>query len=390
VTSLALLGGAPAFPDGLAFARPPVPPMERVVARLAPSYERGMLTNGPLVRELEERAAERLGSRHVVAVSSCTAGLMLALRAVDPRGPVVVPSFTFSASVHAIAWNGLGVRFAECSPQSFQLDREDAARLLEGAGALMAVHVFGAPCAPTDVQRLARAAAVPLVFDGAAALGARHGSRPVGSFGDAEVFSLSPTKPVVAGEGGLVATNRDEVADAVRIGRDYANAGDYDTRFVGLNARMSELHAAVALESLADLDANHAARAALAARYRAQLAGVPGVRAQDVPDGDVPTWKDVTIALDAREFGVSRDVLVAALHAEGVDTRRYFDPPVHRQRSHAARADRQLPVTDRVAAEVLSLPVYPSLRERDVDRIAGIVAAVHEARDALTTAANRA
>jgi dTDP-4-amino-4,6-dideoxygalactose transaminase len=386
VTPLAVLGGAPAFPDGLAFARPPVPEMERVVARLAPSYQRGMLTNGPLVRELEAHVAERLGCRHAVAVSSCTAGLMLALRAVAPDGPVVVPSFTFSATVHAIAWNGLGVRFAECDPASFQIDLRDAARLLDGAGALVVVHVFGAPCAPTDVERLARDAGVPLVFDGAAALGARHGARAVGGFGDVEVFSLSPTKPVVAGEGGLVTTQRDDVAEAVRIGRDYANAGDYDTRFVGLNARMSELHAAVALESLADLDANHAARASIADRYRAQLEQVPGVRLQRVPDGDVPTWKDVTIAVDPSVYGVTRDVLVTSLRAEGVDTRRYFDPPVHRQRSHARSATRALPVTDRASSEVVSLPVYPSLRDADVDRIVAVVADVHDHREQITDA----
>src|SRR5260221_1432105 len=118
----AIVGGDSAFPDGLPFVRPSVPDLERVVARFAPSYERGMLTNGPLVREFEERAAERLGVPHVVAVSSCTAGLMLVLRALDPGGPVVLPSFTFSASAHAVAWNALEPRFVECNPASFQVD----------------------------------------------------------------------------------------------------------------------------------------------------------------------------------------------------------------------------------------------------------------------------
>src|SRR5688500_1024524 len=103
----AALGGSPAFPDGVPFARPLTPPFERVAARVAPSYDRGMLTNGPLVRELEERLAERLGVPEVVALSSCTAGLMLTIQALAPAGPVVLPSFTFSASAHAVAWNGL-------------------------------------------------------------------------------------------------------------------------------------------------------------------------------------------------------------------------------------------------------------------------------------------
>src|SRR5207344_2998751 len=116
--------------------------------------------------------------------------------------------------------------------------------------------------------------------------------RPLGSFGDAEVFSLSPTKPVVAGEGGLVATNRDDVAEFVRLGRDYGNPGDYDTRFVGLNARMSELHAAIGLESLAGLDARLATRRHIVDRYRHGLAELPGVVAQRVEPGDSSTFKD--------------------------------------------------------------------------------------------------
>jgi dTDP-4-amino-4,6-dideoxygalactose transaminase len=368
---------APAFPDGLAFARPPAPPLERVTARLAPSYERGILTNGPLVRELEERVADRLGVCHVVAVANCTSGLILALHALAPTGPVVLPSFTFSASAHAVAWNGLIPRFAECDADSFQLDPDDAAKCLDGAGALMATHMFGAPCRPDDLRLLAATEGVPLLFDAAHALGSTHRGRAIGGFGDAEVFSLSPTKPVVAGEGGLVATNRDDVAASVRIGRDYANPGDYNTQFVGLNARMSELHAAVALESLAELDDHLVTRNELAARYCEQLRHISGVRVQRVDDGDTTTWKDFTIAIDPEMFGCSRDVLVVALRDDGIDTRCYFDPPVHRQRSHAARADRALPVTERTSSSVLSLPLYRELSSVVVDRVVSVIADAH-------------
>lgn len=373
----AALGGEPAFPDGLPFARPPVPALERVVARLEPSWARGLLTNGTLVRELEERAADRLGVRHVVAVASCTAGLMLAIRALDPDGPVVLPSFTFSATAHAVAWNGRGVRFAECDPYTFQLDLGDAAARLPGAGALIATHVFGAPAHPSEVVTRARDAGLPVVFDAAHAFGATHRGRPVGGFGDVEVFSLSPTKPVVAGEGGLVATNRDDVADAVHIGRDYGNAGDYDTRFVGLNARQSELHAAVALESLAGLDEHLGVRAGLAARYRSRLEGLPGLRVQHVPPEDTSTWKDFTIAVDEEAFGLSRDALVAALRADGIDTRCYFDPPVHRQRSHAVPGADPLPVTERLAGQVVSLPLFLGLGPEAVDRVVEVIAELH-------------
>ncbi|MEX0666267.1 MAG: DegT/DnrJ/EryC1/StrS family aminotransferase [Acidimicrobiia bacterium] len=374
----AILGGEPAFPDGLPFSRPALPPLEHVMERLRGSYDEGVLTNGPLVRELEDRIAERLEVPHVVAVASCTAGLMLALRVLAPSGrDVVLPSFTFSASAHAVAWNGLRPRFAECDPDTFQLDAADAERRIDGCGVLLPTHVFGAPCTPERFEALADAAGVRLVFDAAHALGAvRHG-RPVGAFGDAEVFSLTPTKPLVAGEGGLVATRHEDVAEHLRWGRDYGNPGDYDTRFVGLNARMSELHAALALEGLASFDDHLARRRAIAARYRSALAEVPGVHVQAVDPEDDVTYKDFTIALDADAFGLDRDRVVAALHAEGVDTRTYFWPPIHLQQSYANSVDRELPVTTCVARSVISLPIYPDLEESAVDEIARCIKSLH-------------
>ncbi|HEX5616363.1 MAG TPA: DegT/DnrJ/EryC1/StrS family aminotransferase, partial [Acidimicrobiia bacterium] len=198
-------------------------------------------------------------------------------------------------------------------------------------------------------------------------------------FGRAEVFSLTPTKPLVAGEGGLVATDDDDLAHAVRIGRDYANPGDYDTQFVGLNGRMSELHAAVALASLEHLDEHLAVRRELAARYVDGLATVPGVAVQVVDAADESTYKDFTIAIDAATFGVDRDAFVSVLRAEGVDTRCYFDPPVHRQHAYVAHvADTGvLERTDRAAASVVSLPIYPSLAPDVVDRIVAIARSVH-------------
>lgn len=373
----ALLGGDPAFPEGLPFARPATPPLEAVVARLAPSYERGILTNGPLVREFEEAVAGRVGVEHAVAVSSCTAGLTLVLKARVEHGPVLLPSFTFSASAHAAAWNGLEPRFAECSAPSFQLDPADATARVDGAGALLAIHVFGAPCDAESLEALARRRGIPIVFDAAHALGAERGSRPVGGFGDAEVFSLSPTKPVVAGEGGVVTTGAPDLAEAVRTGRDYGNPGDYDTRFVGLSARMSELHAALALESLARLDEHLERRRTIAHRYEEALATIPGVRTQAVAPGDTSTYKMFTVAVDEQALGLSRDELVAGLTAEGVDTRCYFDPPVHRQRAYAHLAPADLPVTDAVASSVVSLPVFRDLSLEAVDRVAAVIGSLH-------------
>jgi dTDP-4-amino-4,6-dideoxygalactose transaminase/nucleoside-diphosphate-sugar epimerase len=384
-SQLALLSGFSPDGPGLPFARPARPPLDRVLQRVARSYDSGQLTNGALVRELEERIADRLRVDHVVAVSSCTSGLMLVVQAlVEGRpGPVVLPSFTFSASAHAVAWNGRTPRFVECDPHTFQIDLAHAEAALDGASALMPTHVFGAPCSPEAVEKLAAVAGVPVVFDAAHAIGATFHERPIGGFGDAEVFSLTPTKPMVAGEGGLIATHDADLAARLRLGRDYGNPGNYDTRFVGLNARMSEFHAAMALESLSLLDRTLARRRELAMRYVAGLADVPGIRTQVVPLADVSTYKDFTIAVDADQFGIDRNQLVAVLAAEGIDTRNYFDPPVHRQQAYRSDPALCLPTTEAISRGVVSLPIYPDLSVDDVNVVIRAIWLAHEHAEAV-------
>lgn len=384
---LAILGGDKAFPEGVAFVRPPAPPLDEVVARLASSYAQGALTNGPLVRELEDRVATRIGVRNVVAVSSCTTGLMLSVAGLNHfgeiNGPVIMPSFTFSAGPHAVAWSNLGVRFVECDPLSFQIDLAHTSMHLEGAGAIMATHVFGAPCRPEQVEAMGKSARIPVLFDAAHGFGALRNGRAVGGFGEVEVFSMTPTKPLVAGEGGLVCTDRDDLAEYLRLAREYGNPGNYNTRFIGLNGRLSEMHAAVALASISHIDEHLETRRRLAARYADGILSIPGVRIQAVDSEDLSTYKDFTIAIDARDFGVNRDQLVKALSAEGIDTRNYFDPPVHQQDSHASRSPSELPVTDAVSKTVVSLPLYPALSDSVVDEIVEIIARIGQSAEHL-------
>jgi dTDP-4-amino-4,6-dideoxygalactose transaminase len=383
VRRLAIDGGDPMFPQGVPFVRPPAPPLDEVVARLRPTYEQGAMTNGPLVRELEATVAERMGVAHVVAVSSCTTGLILALAGLrhfgEIDGPVLMPSFTFSAGPHAVGWNDLPVTFAECDPLSFQLDLVDAHARLDGAGAIMATHVFGAPCRPEQVEALGAEAGIPVLFDAAHGFGGTRAGRPLGGFGEVEVFSMTPTKPLVAGEGGLVCTDRDDLAEYLHLAREYGNPGDYDTRFIGLNGRLSEMHAAIALASISHIDEHLAERRRMAARYADAILDIPGVRVQAVDEGDESTFKDFTIAIDTLEYGADRDALVSVLRAEGVDTRNYFDPPVHRQQSHATRSPSDLPVTDAVARTVVSLPLYPALTDATIDGIVELIATAPQA-----------
>jgi dTDP-4-amino-4,6-dideoxygalactose transaminase len=373
----AIDGGQPVFPDGLPLARPAIADPSKVTDAAADILASGVLTNGPYVRQLEERAAEYLGVRHCVAVCSCTAGLMLVLRASGLSGDVVLPSFTFSASAHAVVWNGLRPLFADIRPADLLLDPAAVAR---SAGvrtsAILATHTYGTPCDTETLGRIARRNGIRLFFDAAHAFGSRRGDRMVGGFGDAEVFSLSPTKVLIAGEGGIIATNDDSLAERCRVGRDYGNPGDYDTRFVGLNARMSELHAATALASFDDLEERIGRRNQLAERYRKVLAGLPGIDFPAVAEGDRSTYKDFTILIDAERFGMDATKVAAALAAEGIQTRRYYAPPVHRQRAYrwVGPANGALPETDRAAARVLTLPLWTGMADEQVDGVAAAMA----------------
>ena len=359
----AVLGGPQAFPDGLPIARPTVPGTAALATRLQSILDSGRLTNGRYVAELEERVAAMLGVPHVVAVASCTSGLMLVLQALDATGRVVMPSFTFAASAHAVVWAGGTPDFAEVDPATCTLDPDDAAGLVEGASAMTATHVYGTPCETERLQAVADGVGIPLVYDAAHALGSRRAGVPIGRFGAAEVFSLSPTKVVVAGEGGLIATADPGLADACRLGRDYGNPGDYDCHFPGLNARMSELHAAVGLASLEGLAERVAHRSDLAGQFAVGVAGLGGLSVAAVAEGDTSTYKDLTLLVDPDRFGLSAVQLARALSAEGVDSRRYYHPPIHLQKAYASRwpERRDLPVTEDLSTRVLSVPLWSQM-----------------------------
>jgi dTDP-4-amino-4,6-dideoxygalactose transaminase len=377
----AIFGGRPAFPEPLPFVRPTVPDPESVIPAVREILSSRMLTNGRLVRQLESQASEYLGVEHCIAVSSCTAGLMLILRASDLSGDVITPSFTFVATTHAIAWNGLRPVFADVDPATLTLSAAAARR---GIGvrtsAILATHTFGTPCDIEGLSEVAEDNGLLLFFDAAHAFGSRHGGRAVGRFGQAEVFSLSPTKVMVAGEGGLITTDDDALAERCRIGRDYANPGDYDARFVGLNARMSEFHAAVALASLDGLDERIAGRNTLVTLYKEALGQIPGITFPSVPETDSSTYKDFTILCDPMGFGMDAQALGTALAAEGIETKRYYAPPVHAQLAYRGVAGTNvgLPVTDWAASSVLTLPLWSSMTESQLARVCEVVRRIHE------------
>lgn len=382
----AILGGTPEFGEPLAFAQPTREPGygEDALEAIEASLSSGMLTDGPLVRELEERAAVTLGAAHCVAVSSGTAGLLLLLQALDVSGPVLVPSFTFSATAHAVVWNGLDVVFADCDAETWCLGPD---QLTGRPGAVIGVHVSGVPVDVIGLQKVATEMGIPIIYDAAHGAGSlvateSGGVTPLGGFGAGAVFSLTPTKVMSGAEGGLITTNDPDMAEHLRVARNYGNPGDYDTRFAGLNARLSELHAALALGSLERLEDRVTHRNAVAKRYQAGLGEISGITCQGIPIGSRSSYKDFTIRIEEATFGASRDAVNAALHAEGISTRLYYSPPVHLQAAYADVVTPPLPVTETLGRQVITLPMWSHLPFEDVDRVVGALGRIaHHAQE---------
>lgn len=383
----ALLGGRPAFGTRVPLAEPTLPLSDVLAEELRAVLDSKMLTNGSWVATLERVAAEYLDVNHVVAVSSCSVGLILVLKCLGLTGEVIMPSFTFCATGHAALWNGLEPVFCDCEPDTMNIDPGHAASLVgPRTAAIMGVHVFGAPCNLDDLGLLATRHSLPLVIDAAHAFGSRVAGAPVGAQGAAQVYSLSPTKVLVAGEGGLIATNDGTLAAQLRTARNYGHDGDYDCQMAGINGRLAEINALLAAAGLRYLESNLARRLRLVSEYRAGLADIPGIGFQSVRECDRSTYKDFTITVCPSEFGLDRDQLAAYLDSEGVASRRYFYPPLHEQRVYKDRLRSvrpSLPATERVSRQVLTLPLYSHMPRETVDMICDLIRAAHANRRAL-------
>jgi dTDP-4-amino-4,6-dideoxygalactose transaminase len=379
----AFLGGQPAFPEGLPFARPDLGDSHAAAAKLEAVLKTGMITNDREVRALEEEFAAAIAVKHCVAVSSATSGLILAAKCMGLTGEVILPSFSFVATGLPLVWNNLRPVFVDIDPQTFNVDPQLVERAITPkTSAIIGVHVYGNPADEDALADIAARHGLRLLFDAAHGIGSLYRGRPVGRAGDAQVFSLSPTKLATGAEGGLIATQDSDLADDLRLARNYGQAGDYICRFAGLNARLSELHATLARHTLAHVEENVARRNDLAERYRAGLAQIPGLSFPVVDARDRHSYKDFTVRVDAEQFGMERNTLRRALELEGIATKAYFDPPIHKQASlglDMSSHRHPLPHTERAAAEVISLPLYPALGVVNAEEVVRVIRTIHAA-----------
>jgi dTDP-4-amino-4,6-dideoxygalactose transaminase len=388
----AVLGGVPAFAQPIYVTRPRIPSPERFHALMGEVFAARWFTNdGAQVRALERALAERLEVPFCTAFCNGTVALQVALRSLDLRGEVITTPFTFPATVHAIEWNGLTPVFCDIDPHTYNLDPLRAAELVTPrTSAILAVHVFGNPCDVAALDELASAHGLRILYDAAHAFGVRHRGRPIGAFGDLSILSFHATKLFHTAEGGAVVGPHAAMATSIALLRNFGIVNENEVRGVGLNGKLSELHAALGRALLDDLDEELAARARLAARYAEGLADIDGLAFQRSAPATEPNHAYCTIEVDPERFGLSRDELHAALLAEQVITRKYFHPLCSENVAyrHLPSADpSRLPNACRVAQRVLCLPLYGELPapavDRIVDRIRALRAAAPRVRAAL-------
>ncbi len=382
-SDLAIFGGSKAFPQGLPFTQPTIPPWEEVSGELEDMYRSGWLTKGPRLQRFEESVADYLGVRYAVAVSSCTTGLVLALQSLQlsPGGEVIVPSFSFMATFHSLYWNDLNPVFADVEPDTFTVDAEQVRRAVTPRTVgIMAASTFGNPPAWEELLALGKSLNLPVFSDSAHGMGTLYHGAKLGGYGAFEVFSLSPTKLLAAGEGGIVATSDDDIAAWVKAGRDYGNPGDYDCPHVGLNGRMSEFHAILGKAALAHLDEYAERRNAVANAYKERLSVCPGLSFQKIRADARSSYKDFAVLVDKEQFGISRDVLARVLSAEGIATRSYFVPAGHKLTPYRQCRRLELPNTERISEQVICLPISSHMSLETVGKVCETIIKAYDRR----------
>jgi dTDP-4-amino-4,6-dideoxygalactose transaminase len=378
---LAVFTGQPAFATPLHVGTPGAVDNDAFLERVQDVLERRWFTNdGPFVQEFERLVAEETGVEHCIALCNGTLALELAFRASELTGEVILPSFTFVATAHALLWHGLTPVFCDVDERTHNLDPAHVEQLITArTSAIVGVHVWGRPAYSDDLGRLAQEHGLRLFFDAAHAVGCSYEGRAVGGRGDAEILSFHATKVVNTFEGGAVLTSDAGMADRLRLLRNFGFVGYDDARSVGVNGKLPEISAAMGLTSLERLPETIDANRRKYERYRSALAGLPGVGVVEYLETERHNYHYLVLELDPAACPLARDDLVRVLHAENVLARRYFHPGCHRMEPYLSLyPGLSLPATERLAARVVTLPAGAALELEDVVAVAGLVRLIVE------------
>lgn len=353
-------------------AQPTLPDYELLDSKFRNIANSLMLSNfAKYSTELEMTIQSMLCVDKALTFPNATSALMLIMKAMELKGEVILPSFTFSATGHAVVWNGLTPVLADIERDTFNIDPDDVeAKITDKTCAIIGVHCFGNPANIERLESIAKKHNLKLIFDSAHALGSTYKGKPIGGFGDVECFSLSGTKVVTSAEGGIITSNDNDFIKKMHIGRNYGASSDYDCQYIGLNGKMSEFHAAIALESMELMSGFVQNRNDLVKLYIKRLGELPGLSFQNLPDGHMSTFKDFAMIVDEKQFGLSRDKLIEELNKEGIYPKKYFFP-LHRMKAYEIVEHRAegLTNTEFVADNIICLPIFSHMSVDTLEKI---------------------
>jgi dTDP-4-amino-4,6-dideoxygalactose transaminase len=378
LADLAAFGGTPAFAEPLHVGRPNLGDRERLLARINDMLDRRWLSNdGVYVQELEQRIAALLGVKHCVATCNGTVALEIAIRALGLTGEVIVPSFTFVATAHALQWQQIKPVFCDVDPRTHTLDPARVEALVTPlTSGIIGVHLWGEAHHVEALEDVARRRDLKLLFDAAHAFACSYGGKMIGSFGNAEILSFHATKFLNTFEGGAICTNDDALAEKSRLMRNFGFAGYDSVIYIGMNGKMTEVAAAMGLTGLEAIDEFIAVNLANYRTYARELDGLRGITLHRYQDDRRQNYQYIVVEVDAASAGLTRDALLELLHAENVIARRYFYPGCHHMepyRSLYPEAGAALPVTAQLSASVLVLPTGTAVCEADIRTLCEIV-----------------
>jgi len=345
-----------------------------LLASMKDVLESGQLSGvNKYVKIFEGELGDYLNVRHVVAMNSCSNALTLMLRAFNFKegSEIIVPSFTFSGGIHPILWNNLVPVFVDSDVFTMNIDpTEIRSKITKKTVAILATHIFGNPCDVEILEQIASEDKINLFFDCAHAMGSKFNHRSLAEYGDASVYSFSPTKLLTTLEGGAVALNKDYIRIRLQELRNYGNDEDYDCYTYGLNGRMNEISALLGMHQLEKLPEFLDNRNAIAMRYKDLLTDVPGISFQSTLINSEHSYKDFAIRVNKEEFGYTADELQAHLLIKGIQTKRYFKQ-VERLLCYRKYADRlRWKVgTEVLAKEVLCLPTWNFMDVGTIDTV---------------------
>jgi dTDP-4-amino-4,6-dideoxygalactose transaminase len=380
---LALLAGAPAFSEPLHVGRPNIGNRQDFEDRVRDILDRRWLTNGGrYVDEFEGRIAGYSGVEHCILMSNATMALELAIRALGLSQEVIVPSFTFIATAHVLQWQAITPVFCDIDPDTHTLDPGQIEKLITPrTTAIVGVHLWGHACDTQAIETIARRHGLKVLYDAAHAFGGSHLGRKIGGFGDCEIFSFHATKFINSFEGGAVVTNHAVLAEKLRMMRNFGFTTYDDVGQLGINAKMTEICAAMGLTSLEAMDEIVAVNRRNWEAYREGLAALPGISLMEYDPTERHNYHYVVLEVDPEIAPLNRDELLAVLHAENVLARRYFWPGCHRMepyRSLYPDAHVSLPQTERVAERVLTLPTGQAITPEIIRVVCDIIRAATE------------